>query len=130
MEQGADFIPLVSLITYVVVDEKDPAFVNPTKPIGSFFSAAEAEKLDYPTVETPEGFRLNNPKQIRPCWQGIFDVLGGKGVLSTIFLDFPRLSGEKIAFMFGRCYFFHKQHFFPLNRAYYAAETGKYNTIP
>ncbi len=66
MEQGADFIPLVSLITYVVVDEKDPAFVNPTKPIGPFFTESEALKLDYPTMETPKGFRrvVASPKPV------------------------------------------------------------------
>ncbi len=57
MEQGADFYPLVSLITYVVVDRKDPAFVDPTKPIGPCFTAAEAENLPYPTTQTPKGFR-------------------------------------------------------------------------
>ena len=57
MEQGADFHPLVSLITYVVVDRKDPAFINPTKPIGPAFTADEAEKLTYPTMQTPKGFR-------------------------------------------------------------------------
>ncbi len=66
MEQGADFNPLVSLITYVVVDENDPAFISPTKPIGPFFTAAEAKKLDYPTMETPKGFRrvVASPKPV------------------------------------------------------------------
>lgn len=66
MEQGAEFNPLVSLITYVVVDEKDPAFTSPTKPIGPFFTAIEAEKLDYPTMETPKGFRrvVASPKPV------------------------------------------------------------------
>ncbi len=57
MEQGTDFFPLVSLITYVVVDKGDPGFANPTKPIGPGFSAAVAKKLDYPTMQTPKGFR-------------------------------------------------------------------------
>lgn len=57
MEKSDVFNPLVSLITYVVVDENDPAFINPTKPIGPFFTPVEAAKLDYPTVETPKGFR-------------------------------------------------------------------------
>ena len=57
MEQGADFHPLVSLITYVVVDRNDPAFIHPTKPIGPTFTAAEARKLAYPTLQTPKGFR-------------------------------------------------------------------------
>lgn len=57
MEQGAGFHPLVSLITYVVVDRNDPAFVRPTKPIGPCFTAEEAKKLTYPTMQTPKGFR-------------------------------------------------------------------------
>ncbi len=66
MEQGTDFNPLVSLVTYVVVDEKDPAFVSPTKPIGPFFTSGEAAKLDYPTMETPKGFRrvVASPKPV------------------------------------------------------------------
>ncbi len=66
MEQGAAFNPLVSLITYVVVDETDPAFANPTKPIGPVFTAVEAEKLDYPTMETSRGFRrvVASPKPV------------------------------------------------------------------
>lgn len=66
MERSADFHPLVSLITYVVVDGKDSAFVSPSKPIGPFFTAAEAERLDYPTIETPNGFRrvVASPKPV------------------------------------------------------------------
>ena len=57
MKQDADFHPLVSLITYVVVDRKDPAFAHPMKPIGPCFTAAEAKNLVYPTMQTPKGFR-------------------------------------------------------------------------
>lgn len=38
-------IPVATLITQVEVDANDPAFSNPTKPIGSFFSKEEAEEL-------------------------------------------------------------------------------------
>ena len=34
---------LVSVVTQVVVDKDDPAFTNPTKPIGPFFSHEDAE---------------------------------------------------------------------------------------
>ncbi|MDM8544194.1 carbamate kinase [Desulfococcaceae bacterium HSG9] len=66
MELGADFNPLVSLITYVAVDEADPAFTNPSKPVGPCFTAAEAERLDYPTMKTPKGFRrtVASPKPV------------------------------------------------------------------
>ena len=35
----------VTVITQVLVDEKDPAFNNPTKPIGSFYTKEDATKL-------------------------------------------------------------------------------------
>lgn len=38
-------VPVVSLITQVVVDADDPAFQNPTKPIGAFYTKEEAEEL-------------------------------------------------------------------------------------
>ena len=37
--------PVATLITQVEVDEKDPAFDDPSKPIGSFFSREEAEAM-------------------------------------------------------------------------------------
>ena len=36
--------PIATIITQVLVDENDPAFKNPTKPIGPFFSQLEAER--------------------------------------------------------------------------------------
>ncbi len=38
-------IPVVSLVTQVVVDKADPAFKNPTKPIGGFYTKEEADQL-------------------------------------------------------------------------------------
>ena len=38
-------LPVVALTTQVVVDGEDKAFANPTKPIGPFYTAQEAEKL-------------------------------------------------------------------------------------
>jgi carbamate kinase len=38
-------IPVVTILTQVVVDERDPAFQNPTKPIGPFYTKEEAEAL-------------------------------------------------------------------------------------
>jgi len=38
-------VPVVTLITQVIVDEHDPAFGDPTKPIGSHFRRAEAEAM-------------------------------------------------------------------------------------
>jgi carbamate kinase len=48
---------LVSLISYVVVDRDDPAFRNPSKPIGPSYSPEKAARLPYPTIKTAQGFR-------------------------------------------------------------------------
>lgn len=48
---------LVSLLSYVVVDEHDPAFLKPSKPIGPAFTAEVAARLPYPTVSSPKGYR-------------------------------------------------------------------------
>jgi hypothetical protein len=36
---------VVTVVTQVVVDENDPAFENPTKPVGAFYLKEEAELL-------------------------------------------------------------------------------------
>jgi len=48
---------LVSLISYVVVDERDPAFQDPSKPIGPSYTSKKAATLPYPTRKTPKGYR-------------------------------------------------------------------------
>ncbi len=58
MRQGiATSKPLVSLISYVVVDENSQAFRNPTKPIGPGFTEERAAMLPYMTRKTDNGFR-------------------------------------------------------------------------
>jgi carbamate kinase len=49
--------PFVSLISYVVVDERDPAFKSPSKPLGPFFEENRAGTLPYPTQRTTKGYR-------------------------------------------------------------------------
>jgi len=36
---------ITTIITQVIVDEDDPAFKNPTKPVGPFYNSVEAQKL-------------------------------------------------------------------------------------
>ena len=43
LNRGLD-IPVSTIITQVVVDENDPAFLNPTKPIGRFMTKEEADE--------------------------------------------------------------------------------------
>lgn len=38
-------IPVATVVSQVVVDKEDAAFENPTKPIGSFYTQEEAEKI-------------------------------------------------------------------------------------
>ncbi|MHC1742203.1 MAG: carbamate kinase [Syntrophobacteraceae bacterium] len=49
--------PFVTLLSYVLVDRNDPAFRDPSKPIGPAFSREAASTLPYPTLQTPKGFR-------------------------------------------------------------------------
>ena len=57
---------LVSLISYVVVNESDPAFRNPSKPIGPAYSMEKAATLPYPTRKTAKGYRrvVASPKPV------------------------------------------------------------------
>jgi len=47
----------VSLLSYVVVDKNDPAFLNPSKPVGPVFTKEKAQALPYPTKKTAKGYR-------------------------------------------------------------------------
>jgi len=67
MELGIDTGKhLVSLISYVVVDEKDPAFQNPSKPIGPVYTADRVAALPFLTRSTPKGYRrvVASPKPV------------------------------------------------------------------
>jgi len=45
-EHGKGDIPIATVVTQVVVDKDDPAFSNPTKPVGPFYSEEEAKALE------------------------------------------------------------------------------------
>lgn len=42
---GRGDIPVATVVTQVVVDKADPAFARPAKPVGPFYSAEEAKRL-------------------------------------------------------------------------------------
>lgn len=46
--------PVATVVTQVVVDENDPAFQNPTKPIGAFMTKEEADALAAKGVQVKE----------------------------------------------------------------------------
>jgi carbamate kinase len=56
----------LTVLSYVLVDEHDPAFQNPSKPIGPAFTEEVAARLPYPTVKTSKGYRrvVASPKPI------------------------------------------------------------------
>ena len=57
MRAGIEHPLLVTVLTYTKVDKNDPAFKNPTKPIGPYYTEEEAKKLPYKMVKTPRGYR-------------------------------------------------------------------------
>ena len=88
-------IPVVSLVTQVA-EEEDPAFRNPTKPIGPFYSREEAEDLQREkgyvmkedagrgwrrVVPSPQPRRIVEIGQVRDLWdKTIVITCGGGGV--------------------------------------------------
>ena len=43
LNRGIEHLPTMTMVTQVLVDKNDPAFKNPTKPIGHFMTKEEAE---------------------------------------------------------------------------------------
>jgi len=66
MAIGIHHKPLVTLITYVVVDPEDPSFKTPTKPIGPVYPEGEIAGLPFPVARTARGFRrvVASPKPV------------------------------------------------------------------
>ena len=66
MDLGVHIKPLISLITYVVVHEDDPAFSHPTKPIGPVYKSEKDVPSGYPIVKTAKGLRrvVVSPKPV------------------------------------------------------------------
>ncbi len=72
----------VTLITYVVVDKDDPAFNNPTKPIGPFYTEEESKGLPYTLVKTDKGHRrvVASPQPL--------EIVENKEIKKLIQMDF------------------------------------------
>jgi carbamate kinase len=62
--------PVISLLSQVIVNKKDPAFKNPTKPIGPFYKKSQAQKMKHKGIPVVEqrgrGYRrvVASPKPI------------------------------------------------------------------
>ena len=101
-------IPVVSLVTQVVVEEGDPAFRNPTKPIGPFYSREEAEALQREkgyvmkedagrgwrrVVPSPLPRRIVEIGQVRDLWDKTIVVTCGGGGVPVVETAQGRLEG-------------------------------------
>lgn len=101
-------VPVVTIITQVVVDKEDPAFNNPTKPIGPFYSEAEAKTISAEkgydvTEDSGRGWRRvvasPIPKRIvefsclKELWDTTIVITAGGGGIPVIENDDGSLSG-------------------------------------
>ena len=89
-------IPVSTIVTQVVVEKSDPAFKNPTKPIGPFYSEEEAKKLAEEkgytmkedagrgwrrVVASPLPRRIVEIEAIRQLWPSTITIsVGGGGI--------------------------------------------------
>ena len=79
---------VVTIVTQVVVDKNDPAFSNPTKPIGPFYAKEEAVKIQrekgWTVVEdSNRGYRrvVPSPRPLKVIEAGIIKQLTMSGVI-------------------------------------------------
>jgi len=104
-------IPIASILTMVEVDPEDPAFLNPTKPIGPIYTQIEAEKLRNEknwdvkpdgkhwrrVVPSPEPHRIF---ELRPIhWlleKGTVVICAGGGGIPTIYNKEGKLEGVEV----------------------------------
>ncbi|MDO4176755.1 MAG: carbamate kinase [Bacillota bacterium] len=89
-------VPVVTVATQMIVDENDPAFQNPTKPIGPFYTEEEAKKLIAERgwtmkedagrgwrrlVASPKPLRIVEIEAVRQLWdKTIVITCGGGGI--------------------------------------------------
>jgi len=92
-------VPVITLVTQVVVDPRDPAFQNPTKPIGQFYSEEEAKKLAEEkgytmkedagrgwrrVVPSPEPKKIVEISGVKKLWETTIVVTAGGGGIPVI----------------------------------------------
>ena len=101
-------IPVVTVATQMIVEESDPAFKNPTKPIGPFYSEEEAEKLSAEkgyvmkedsgrgyrrVVASPLPRRIVEISAIKKLWNSTVVISCGGGGIPVIEKQDGRLEG-------------------------------------
>lgn len=101
-KRGRKDLPVATIVTQTLVDENDPAFKNPTKPVGAFMTKQEADVLISKGIAVKEdsgrGYRtvVASPKPIdiveKTSLQSIFDnrivmICGGGGGIPVVERD-------------------------------------------
>jgi carbamate kinase len=109
---------VVSIITQVIVDEKDPAFQKPDKPIGPFYPKEEAvervEKLGWKMVEdsgrgwrrvvaSPHPKRIYEVEAIEACLSAGFVVVAAGGGGIPVVRQAGQLKGSEAVIDKDRC---------------------------
>ena len=101
---------IVTLVTQVLVDKSDPAFQNPTKPIGPYYTREDAEKITSETnaifaedprgrgfrkvVASPKPIRINNCHTIeRLAREGKIVIAAGGGGIPVFYVKPGKLQG-------------------------------------
>jgi carbamate kinase len=101
-------IPVVTVVTQVVVDEDDPGFKNPTKPIGAFYTEEEAKKLQAEkgyvmkedagrgwrrVVASPIPRKIIELSAVKSLWDTTIVITAGGGGVPVIEKEDGSLSG-------------------------------------
>lgn len=91
--------PVVSLVTQMIVERNDPAFRNPTKPIGAFYTREEADELSAAkgyimkedagrgyrrVVASPLPRKIVEIDQIRQLWDKTIAITCGGGGIPVV----------------------------------------------
>lgn len=101
---------IITLVTQVLVDKSDPAFSNPTKPVGPFYTREEADQLiarngwffnEDPrkrgwrrVVASPKPTRINNVRTIEKIARdGQIVVTVGGGGIPVFYVESNKLQG-------------------------------------
>jgi carbamate kinase len=111
MEKHGHDRDIITLVTQVLVDKDDPAFKNPTKPIGPYYKLEEVEKMksegDVSTyaedpkgngwrkvVASPKPTRIGNRKSIEKlAREGAIVVTVGGGGIPVFYVEPNKLQG-------------------------------------
>ena len=92
-------VPVVTLITQVIVDENDKAFEHPSKPIGPFYTEAEAKKIMAEkgftmkedagrgwrrVVASPNHKRITELDSVKRLWDSTIVITAGGGGIPVV----------------------------------------------